>query len=205
MTRVAKLRKAIQEDDELNFMAPIEMRLALQARIYVFPSQLVRHYPASGGIDLSSADSGYDRESGIRSAHESVESFSESPGLADLCRGAKGRLVSAYPWIVGSAEWLGSEQSCRHCHGEGVARFLAKQLRSQASSRCKELMGGGWIAEGDAFCRPGLGTEEMARALDGGGDMPGADGRMAEAGGERAPRFTKECLSPFTGPVPFNS
>lgn len=201
---LAALRKAIQKDDELNFMVPIEMRLALKASIYVFPSSYVRDDDLRW-LESSSVDYGYDRESSIRSVYHTIELFSESPELADLCRGAKEKFVSTYPWITGSAEWLRLEPLCRYYHSESVARFLAKQVRFQVSAHCKELIDNGWIVEDGVFYRPGLDPEEMASALEDGGGAPGADGRMVETDGVLLPRFTKECLSHFTGHVPFHS
>lgn len=202
---LAALRRAIQDDDELNFMVPIEMRLALQASIYVFPSPHVRYYHGPGGLSLPSADAGYDQESSIRSAYPSIDSFSfEPPELVDLCREAKEKFVSTYPWIVGNAEWLAFERSCLYYHSESVAKFIAGQLHARVSSHCKALIDDGWIVKDDALYRPGLDPEEMIRALEASGGTPGAYGRIAKTGGDWVPQFTKECLSPFKGTVPFH-
>lgn len=204
-TGLAALRKAIQEDDELNFMVPIEMRLALQATIYAFPSPITRHYHGPDGINSPSVDAGYDRESRLRHDYPDIGSFSlESPELENLCQRAKERFVSMYPWMVGDEEWLGFDASCRYYHSESVARFLADQLDARVSDRCKALIDGGWVVRDDAFHHPGLDPEGMARALEAAGGAPGAYGRIVETGGEWAPQFTRECLSPFEGTVPFH-
>lgn len=202
---LAALRKAVQEDDELNFMVPIEMRLALQATIYAFPSPITRYYHGPNGINSPSVDAGYDQESRLRHDCPDIGSFSlESPELESLCRMAKERFVSMYPWMVGDEEWLGFEGSCRYYHSESVARFLANQLDARVSDRCKALIDAGWVVRDGALRHPGLDPEEMARALEAGGGAPGAYGRMVETGGELAPQFTRECLSPFEGTVPFH-
>lgn len=149
------------------------MRLALQARVYAFPTPFIRYPHGPDGINSPSVDVGYDPEGRLRSGYPDIGSPSlESPGLAGLCRRAEERFVSMYPWMVGNQEWMGFDVSCRYYHSESVSRFLADQVDSGVSDRCKALIDSGWVVKDDALYHPGMDPGEMTRALEAAGGAP---------------------------------
>lgn len=202
---LAGLRGALRADDALNFMVPLEVRIAMDAKAYYWsvPPTRRSYVPAQSGIDIAFLDGWYDLESLVRSGHTFPGSPLPTPAAKEeICRTAGREFAAMYPWMVGDQGWLRFEESCRYYHSESVEAFLVKRLPSSISERCRVLIDGGWVVRDGAFYHPGLDPGEMAAALEGGGGEPGAYDRIVDTGGGWVPQFTEECLSPFTGRVP---